>query len=48
MRSGGDGFIHKAVPRERCIAAIHRVLAGEYVIELEDSREEAGVSGHLL
>lgn len=36
MRSGGDGFIHKAVPRERCITAIRRVLAGEYVIELED------------
>ena len=35
MRSGGDGFVHKAVPRERCVAAISRVLDGEYVIELE-------------
>lgn len=36
MQSGGDGFIHKAVSRDRCIAAISRVLAGEYVIERED------------
>ncbi|MGQ7830126.1 LuxR C-terminal-related transcriptional regulator [Altererythrobacter sp. Z27] len=36
MQSGGDGFIHKAVSRERCIDAISRVLAGEYVIERED------------
>lgn len=35
LRSGGDGFIHKAVPRERCSAAIARVLDGEYVVELE-------------
>ncbi len=40
MRSGGDGFIHKAVPRERCIAAIHRVLMGEFVIELEDTQTD--------
>lgn len=33
MRSGGDGFIHKAARRERCIDAIDRVLKGEYVIE---------------
>lgn len=41
MRSGGDGFIHKAVSRERCIAAIGRVLMGEYVIELEDAQTNA-------
>lgn len=33
IRAGGDGFIHKAVPRERCVAAIRQVLAGDYVIE---------------
>ena len=33
MRSGSDGFIHKALPRKRWIAAIGKVLAGEYVIE---------------
>jgi DNA-binding NarL/FixJ family response regulator len=37
LRSGGDGFINKAVPRERCIQAINRVLAGEYVVECEDA-----------
>jgi DNA-binding NarL/FixJ family response regulator len=37
MRSGGDGFIHKAVPRDRCIAAIQRVRDGDYVIEREYS-----------
>lgn len=38
MRSGGDGFIHKAARRERCIDAIDRVLKGEYVIEREDAQ----------
>jgi two-component system, NarL family, nitrate/nitrite response regulator NarL len=33
MRSGGDGFVHKGLARDRCIDAIGRVLAGEYVIE---------------
>lgn len=37
MRSGSDGFVHKAVPRGRCIEAIGRVLAGEHVIEPERS-----------
>lgn len=37
LRSGGDGFIHKAVPRDRCVEAINRVLAGEYVVECEDA-----------
>lgn len=33
MRAGSNGFIHKAVTRRRCIAAIGKVLAGGYVIE---------------
>jgi two-component system, NarL family, nitrate/nitrite response regulator NarL len=36
LQSGGDGFIHKATPREQCIEAIQRVLAGEYVVECDD------------
>ncbi|MDZ3832214.1 MAG: response regulator transcription factor [Sphingopyxis sp.] len=40
MRSGADGFINKAVPSQRCAAAIMRVLAGEYVVERAD--EAAG------
>ena len=35
LTSGSDGFVHKAMPRETVIAAIGRVLAGEFVIERE-------------
>lgn len=44
MRSGADGFVHKALPREQCIAAISRILAGEYVIALEDRRPSDALS----
>jgi DNA-binding NarL/FixJ family response regulator len=35
LQSGSDGFVHKAMPRESFIAAIGRVLAGQFVIERE-------------
>jgi DNA-binding NarL/FixJ family response regulator len=40
MRSGADGFVHKALPRERCVNAISRILAGEYMIALESRRDD--------
>jgi two-component system nitrate/nitrite response regulator NarL len=35
MRSGCDGFIHKALPSERCSQAIGHVLSGAFVIECD-------------
>lgn len=36
MSIGAWGFVSKGVPSDRLIAAIHRVRAGEAVIELDD------------
>ena len=51
MRSGADGFINKAVPNARCVAAIRRVVTGEYVVELEhaavDPAAGLGLSGGI-
>lgn len=44
MRSGSDGFVHKAAAREQCIAAISRVLAGEFVIARQSN--EIGLEVH--
>ena len=44
LRSGSDGFVHKGAAREECIAAIGRVLAGEYVIARTNSG--GGQEGH--
>lgn len=38
LHSGSDGFIHKGVPGERCIDAIGRVLAGEFLVERTGDR----------
>ena len=44
MRSGSDGFVHKAAAREQCIAAIGRVLGGEFVIARQSN--EFGLEVH--
>lgn len=44
LRSGADGFVNKAVDRDRCIRSIKAVLAGEYVI---DQDQPSSVVSHL-
>ena len=34
MKSGADGFIHKAVSSGRCRAALERIFTGDYVVEI--------------
>ena len=44
LRSGADGFVNKAADRERCVRSIRAVLAGEYVI---DQNQSASGLSHL-